>query len=228
VIKKVLLLLLGLCSFAVNVQAQSEEQAKERARQAIDAAMARARAQAVEQSVDVSTTRMPSGIRYDDIRRSQAVDPAVMAEQYKEMVGAAKSLGPDLLVFVSTSMPIPTLVRLAHQVRQAGGVMVFRGIKGGLSRKALNDWLSQIKPVADTGATMQIDPESFERYSVNAVPTFVIAAAAEGGCSGTHCATGAAALAGDVSLDYALEKFSARGGQYGKIADKYLDKLSKK
>ncbi len=158
----------------------------------------------------------------------QSVDPAELAGQYKDLIKATKSSGPDLLVFVSTSMPVPTLVKLAQQVKQVGGVMVFRGIKGGLTKKALNDWLGLVKPVAATGASMQIDPESFDRYNVNAVPTFVIAVAGEGGCGTTQCATDGAALAGDVSLDYALEKFSARGGPHAKVADSYLSKLARR
>lgn len=223
---KALFIFVGALFAVTPAFAQSEEAARERSRQALDAAMDRARAQA--KVIERQPAERPRGMQLEDLRRMQGVDPGELAGQYKELVKASRPTGPDLLVFVSASMPIQTLTRLAHQVRQAGGVMVFRGIKGGLTKKALNEWLGLLKPVAETGASMQINPESFERYGVNAVPTFVVATTAEGGCSGERCSINGAAVAGDVSLDYALEKISTRGGQHGKIADSYLSKLAKK
>lgn len=225
---KLLTFLFGAALAVTQAQAQIDEAARQRSRQALDAAMERARSQSAATAKEKTASANPRGVQYEELRSMQSVDPAELAGQYKDLIKATKSSGPDLLVFVSTSMPVPTLVKLAQQVKQVGGVMVFRGIKGGLTKKALNDWLGLVKPVAATGASMQIDPESFDRYNVNAVPTFVIAVAGEGGCGTTQCATDGAALAGDVSLDYALEKFSARGGPHAKVADSYLSKLARK
>lgn len=222
------ILAFSLALLSMNGFAQEGEAAKERSRLAIDNAMEQARSQAVQIQNPALQAERPRGIQYEDLKKQQGVDPAELANQYREIVKAQKKAGPDLLVFVSTSMPIPTLKHLAVQIRQAGGVMVFRGITGGLNKKAFNEWLALLKPVAETGASIQIDPESFGRYNITAVPTFVIAARREGDCGGTSCAVQTAALAGDVTLEYALEKLSSRGGDQGRIADTYLSRLERK
>lgn len=222
---KPLFLMFGLAVAATHVHSQNDDAARERSRQAIDAAMERARVQAKQEQLARPADK-PRGMQYEDLRKMQGVDPAELANQYREISKSAKPAGPDLMVFVSTSMPIPTLTRLATQMKAAGGVMVFRGVKGGLSKKAFSEWLGQLKPVAETGASIQIDPESFQRYSVNAVPTFVIAASRGEECGGTSCAAQASSISGDVSLDYALEKFSSRGGEIGRVADSYLSKIT--
>jgi len=222
------LILLGFALIALQAQAQNES-ASDRSRRALDAAMSRARAQAAENAkTKTMPQERPSVVPIQTMNQMQGVDPGELADQYKVLAKAQKPAHPDLLIFASASMPISTLVRLGQQVKEAGGIMVFRGIKGGLSKKALNEWLGLLKPVVETGASMQIDPESFAKYNVTAVPTFVLIAAPENDCGDTHCAVNAAALTGDVSLDYALEKFSARGGRYGEIADSYLGKLTKR
>ncbi len=228
ILKIPLYLLAGLVALPSIALAQDADAARERSRLAIDAAMERARVQSAGDPLIRKPQEPPRGLQYEELRKQQGVDPAELASQYQELTMAKRPTGPDLLVFVSTSMPIQTLRSLAMQINRAGGVMVFRGIKGGLSKKAFNEWIAILKPVAETGASIQIDPESFGRYSVTAVPTYVIAARGEGECGGTSCAADSTSLAGDVSLDYALEKFSAKGGRFGKIAEAYLSKLERK
>jgi conjugal transfer pilus assembly protein TrbC len=209
--------------------AQDIDAARAKSIQAMDAAMERARAQTGQSGNGAAVRReRPSGISVDELRRQQAVDPAELASQYREVIKTQRPAGPDLLVFVSTSLPVQTLKRLAIQTKQAGGIMVFRGITGGLGKQAFNEWVTKLKPVIETGANIQIDPESFGRYNVSVVPTYVIALQSEKNCGAESCAAESSALAGDVTLAYALEKFSSNGGRFGKVADSYLTRLERK
>ena len=85
--------------------------------------------------------------------------------------------------------------------------------------------MEAIKPAAVTGATIQIDPEAFIRYNVTAAPTFVMASKEEGCENSETCDSKSYALAGDVTLEYALENWSSRGGVVGKQADVYLQRI---
>jgi len=226
-----------LLSILISIQAvfydpawaQDIEAARIKSAQAIDAAMERARAQTGQSGNGATVQReRPRGITLDELRRQQAVDPAELASQYREVIKAQRPAGPDLMVFVSTSLSVQTLKRLAIQTKQAGGIMVFRGITGGLGKQAFNEWVTRLKPVIETGASIQIDPESFGRYNVSVVPTYVIALRSEKNCGAESCAAESSALAGDVTLAYALEKFSSNGGRFGKVADSYLARLERK
>lgn len=138
----------------------------------------------------------------------KGVDPAAIAARFKDMQPTG---GPDheLLIFVSTSIPKATLVKLGEQAKTAGGILVMRGVKGGLQQKnALAVMASELQPVAATGVDIQIHPELFTRYNVSAVPTFVLAREVTD-CGTDACAARMTSLAGDVSLDFALERFTA-------------------
>lgn len=140
---------------------------------------------------------------------SQSADPAAIAARYRQIQPAAGAADHELLVFVSTSMPQATLVRLGEQTRAAGGILVLRGIKGGLQQKnALSTMTTALQPVAATGVDIQIHPELFSRYGVTRVPTFVLARQVTD-CGTDSCDARRVALAGDVSLDFVLERFSA-------------------
>ncbi len=152
---------------------------------------------------------------------AEGFDPAVLAERYRTMKNGMTKLAresAELVVFVSLSMPPAALNRIGEQAKKAGAVVVFRGLKYGLRKGAWADSMNALKPIADTGADVQINPELFERFNIQAVPTLVVSAASQEGCQGNACAASSASVAGDVSMDYALEKLSQRKDAIGKIA----------
>jgi type-F conjugative transfer system pilin assembly protein TrbC len=164
----------------------------------------------------------------DGDRKIDVLDPNKIAEQMKK-AHAKQQPEDDLMIFVSTSLAPETLKLLGEQVQRAGGILMLRGFKGGLKKGALQETMIAMKPVVDSGANFQIDPEAFTRFDVQAVPTFVLAAPVEG-CHATleqKCELQAAKLSGDVSLDYALEHWVKRGGRSGRIAEKYLKKMQR-
>ena len=134
--------------------------------------------------------------------------------------------GPGLLVFVSLSMPRPTLQRLVGQAARAKASIVLRGFANG----SLRDTVAQVQGlIGARQVAVQIDPQAFDRFAVTRVPTFVLVR------DGTHpvaCASGSCAPAdsflrasGDVSLDYALEHMRRSAPGFGPPADIFLKRI---
>ena len=134
--------------------------------------------------------------------------------------------GPGLLVFVSLSMPRPTLQRLVDQAARAKASIVLRGFANG----SLRDTVAQVQGlIGSRQVAVQIDPQAFDRFAVTRVPTFVLVR------DGTHpvaCASGSCAPAdsflrasGDVSLDYALEHMRRSAPGFGPPADIFLKRI---
>lgn len=212
------------CSYAHAQQAaemptdaamkQEMQKARLRASSALEQAMAEFGANAGQ------PRRMPE----IDTQGMEGVDPAELAEKYQNMLAkVADSDVPKLVVFASLSMPEASLKKLSAQVRLAGGVMVFRGLKYGMKR--WKESMEALKPVAEAGAEVQIHPEMFKRYNIQAVPTVVVTATAKAGCQDDTCAAQSAAVSGDVSLDYALKQLIDRKDEVGKIARDKLKRL---
>ena len=134
--------------------------------------------------------------------------------------------GPGLLVFVSLSMPRPTLQRLVDQAARAKASIVLQGFANG----SLRDTVAQVQGlIGSRQVAVQIDPQAFDRFAVTRVPTFVLVR------DGTHpvaCASGSCAPAdsflrasGDVSLDYALEHMRRSAPGFGPPADTFLKRI---
>jgi conjugal transfer pilus assembly protein TrbC len=151
---------------------------------------------------------------------ARAPDPGAIAEQFRRMQTDAATRGPALLVFVSFSMPPESLLRLAHQAKRSDGVLVFRGLTGA----TLREMVGRVEPLAKTGAAIQIDPEAFARFGVEVVPTFVLAESLAS-CGDATCEGRVRRVAGDVTLDYALERLARGDGAIGSAAAERLSQL---
>jgi hypothetical protein len=62
---------------------------------------------------------------------NRLVDLEALARQFNGGRPAVQKTGSDLMVFVSLSMPEHVIKALARQAKEAGAVMVLRGLKGG-------------------------------------------------------------------------------------------------
>lgn len=113
--------------------------------------------------------------------------------------------GPGLIVFVSLSMPEATLKRLVEQAHRARARLVVRGFVDGSFRATVSR-MEQLLGGRNSG--FQIDPQLFANFGVSAVPTFVVVnPRSKPSCRDGKCQSVApfASVAGDVSVDYALE-----------------------
>lgn len=134
--------------------------------------------------------------------------------------------GPALLIFVSFSMPEPTLRRLVDQAAKAHATVVIRGFVHG----SLRDTVARAQEMIDNRqVAFQIDPQAFERFAVAKTPTFVLV---RDGAQGQACSAGTCmaadafvATAGDVSLDYALAFIARQAPRFAKDARHYLKNL---
>ena len=148
------------------------------------------------------------------------IDILSIARRYET---AAQSLGSgdDLLVFASFSMPTESLKRLVVSVSKVGGSVVMRGFKNNSYRETV----AAIAALGEGQAHVSIHPKAFSQYKISAVPAFVLAKLDiaekldEDGCS---LPENYAAIAGDVSLEYALSEISKRSSTMSALASRYL------
>ena len=113
-----------------------------------------------------------------------------------------------LRVFVTLDMPAASLKGLADQAARSGAVLVLRGLKDHSMRATIEAVQALI---GERQVAWQIDPEGFKRFAVERAPTFVLLTGGAGGAAGESTCTvdcplasSFVAIAGDVSLDYAL------------------------
>jgi len=191
------------------------------ARNLVDRAYLRFREGAQMQNT-AATTAAKTAKRKD----LETIDPAEIVKLYNTPQMRGEIAGPkdELLVFISTSMPAETLMVIGAQAKQAGAVLVLRGVPGGFNGKNLKAMMKALKPAADEGADIQIHPELFRRYGVRSVPTTVLANTTGNDCDEGLC-TQHAKLVGDVSIEYALEDFSRRRDVLGQIAMDRLEQM---
>lgn len=139
------------------------------------------------------------------------LDVEGLARKGAEVRDAARSettKTTTLRVFVSLSLPEPTLQRLMDQAAASGVPLLLRG----LHRNSMRQTAERVRALLGTRNTgVQIDPEAFERFGITQVPSFVLtpASADESTCARTktQCKTPEdyIRVSGDVSIDYALQ-----------------------
>ncbi len=142
--------------------------------------------------------------------------------------GALRASGPGLFVFVSLAMPEPTLARLVDQAAQAKASILIRGFANG----SLRETIGRIqKLIGQRGVAILIDPQAFDRYAIQRVPTFVLArdGARPAACTGGTCLppTDYVSTTGDVSLDYALDHLRRAAPRFAAEAGIFLARLKR-
>jgi conjugal transfer pilus assembly protein TrbC len=123
-------------------------------------------------------------------------------------------------------MPEATLTRLVDQASRAGATLVLRGLVDGSLRETVE---RMQRLVGTRRVAVQIDPQAFDRYSVQRTPSFVIV---RGGAASQPCGTGSCIAgdqyllaAGDVSLGYALEHFRRSAPRMAGEASMFLQRM---
>lgn len=149
------------------------------------------------------------------------LDPLALAQQY-----AGRAARPDqgLMVFVSFSMPTASLQRLLAQASALGGVLVLNGFKGN----SLQETARAVQALGAAAGAVQVNPNAFAKYHIQAVPVLLLARAGPGevlDAQGCALPDDYAAVAGDVSLDYALQAISQGDARFAEAARDYLRQL---
>lgn len=167
-----------------------------------------------------SAPRVPNPV---DIA-SAGADPLAIAERYRKTLGTQSDgdSGPDLLVFVSFSMPETSLKRLATDAARTNAVLVFRGPKDG----SLKQTLQAFDPLAKLGASAILHPEAFTWNRIDSVPVFVLGTAAGGSCDdAAGSCRETLRIAGDASLEYILERMARASHPLAEEAERRLTRL---
>jgi len=126
------------------------------------------------------------------------------AAQPKESIAEHLQKVSQVLVFLSFSMPEKSLQGWLMQCKQSGATPVIRG----LINNSFKDTFQTIRALSEkTGIGVQLDPILFKTFNITQVPS-VVWVESHDICSDTmNCLPVSFDLiAGDVSLDYALEK----------------------
>jgi conjugal transfer pilus assembly protein TrbC len=157
-------------------------------------------------------------------------DIAKIAEAYRQPVpsnlAATIADVPELMVFVSFSLPRETLQRIVSQSEKSGAVLVLRGLKGN-SLTRMGEEIAEL--VGDRNVTVIIHPPAFKQFNVEQVPSLVLAKSGqaskitEDGCAP---ATSFIKIDGDVTQDYALDLIERHASVWAKVAHRYSAKLA--
>lgn len=183
---------------------------------------------------ELSRVPIPAAPRLDALPPPAAAPPhdlEAIARGYRAIdstgaVTALPSAEPALLVFVSFSLPQPTLAHLVEQAAAAGATLVLRG----LVNNSLTQTVAQAQQLIGARQVgVQIDPLAFDRFGVTRAPSFVLL---KRGAQAQPCAAGScfaadafAMTAGDVSLRYALEFISRAAPSFAGEAAPYLQRV---
>lgn len=195
-----------------------------------DAAIAReSGTQALRSAAAISTAERQAQqprVPVPDVGRPRALahpDPSAIAKRYE----AEKRPDAGLFVLVSLTMPPSSLDRLAAQAGKAGATMVLRGMVDGSFKKTAELTAAIISK--HPGAQFQIDPTLFRRFNVVQVPSFVLSVRPEDEKTcGRDCDANYtfARVAGDVTLDYALEHFAKQADpRFARLAETRLKQI---
>lgn len=233
---------LALCSMPLMAQERlpsADEVARIRAEQPMpgketleaakgkhSAETARALTQAQRQGKTSSATQ---GGGLPAIPLAPGVDVQALVEKHyqnsRPTVGQKKGT-PGLLYFASFAMPEASLNRTIDQAARSGAALVVRGlVKGGDFKATIErmDKLLNRRPVS-----ILIDPTLFSRFDVRQVPTIALVSGEVPHCEEQGCASPMPpywAVAGDVSLDYALEAIVRQAPEANTTAQPYLAAL---
>jgi conjugal transfer pilus assembly protein TrbC len=131
---------------------------------------------------------------------------------------------PDLLIFVSFSMPREALVRTIDQVERAGGTLVFRGLKGN-SMKRMGEEVRAL--IGERNVPVVIHPPAFQQFTIRQVPAVVIANAKAGSVMEDGCSKPEtfAKVTGDVTLNFALDYIEHKSPEWATVARSYRMRL---
>lgn len=154
------------------------------------------------------------GSAWADNSATTGVDIAAVAKQYQDAAQETTTSTPSLRVFVSFSMPKPSLQALLQQVNLVGGQLVIRGfIDNSLQKTA--DAVSQV--LVNGRGGLLIDPPAFEQYHITKVPAFVVTKGDDDANFDV--------VYGNVSLEAALTELANKGDSASDVAASYLNTL---
>lgn len=158
---------------------------------------------------------------------AKAPDIESIARKFQSIKKYSPTAGtgqPDLLIFVSFSMPREALAQTIEQAERAGGTLVFRGLKGD-SMKRMGEEVRAL--IGERNVSVVIHPPAFQQFSIRQVPAVVIANARAGSVMEDGCSKPEtfAKVTGDVTLNFALDYIERKSPEWATVARTYRMRL---
>ena len=151
-------------------------------------------------------------------------NPADLARQFRQQPIQTKPATPEMMIFVSFSMPRESLLRIVEQSEITGARLIFRGFNGD----KMTDMAAHISALlGNHRVEAVIHPPAFSQFKVNQVPALVLARSDAGDQMDSGCAQPDryVKVTGDVSQDYALEYIERTSPQWAATARLFGDKI---
>lgn len=158
---------------------------------------------------------------------AKAPDIESIARKFQSIKNSSPAAGtgqPDLLIFVSFTMPREALARTIEQAERAGGTLVFRGLKGD-SMKRMGEEVRAL--IGEHNVPVVIHPPAFQQFTIRQVPAVVIANAKAGSVMEDGCSKPEtfAKVTGDVTLNFALDYIERKSPEWATVARSYRMRL---
>lgn len=163
--------------------------------------------------------------------QTRTSDIGQIAESFRSLPiskPASSDRGPELMVFVSFSIPMPSLERIVAESERTGAVLVMRGLKGN-SLTRMGEEVAQL--IGKRQVTAIIHPPAFTQFKVTQVPALVLANASQATRIGTDgCASpdSFVKVDGDVSQGYALDLIERQVPAWSEVARRFAAKLEER
>ena len=151
-------------------------------------------------------------------------NPAELARQFRQQPIPTKPATPEMMIFVSFSMPRESLLRIVEQSERTGARLIFRGFYGD----KMTDMATHISALLGKHRVEAvIHPPAFSQFKVTQVPALVLAQSDAGDQLDSGCAQPDryVKVTGDVSQDYALEYIERTSPQWAATARLFGDKI---
>lgn len=141
------------------------------------------------------------------------VSSDIIPENDLKDIHTGSSDGYYRYVFISTSMPKQALREIFGLATKKNALIVLRGFKNNSYLETQKHFSDLIR---DTNTGFVVDPELFETYRINVVPSFVISKAIECDVQNQFgkeiCSTPLHdKISGNISIDYAFDSLSKDG-----------------
>ena len=138
---------------------------------------------------------------------------------------SAPPLGPEVIVFMSLSVPAAAWREWSVEAARIGAPLVLRGVARGGLRATVKRVGAHL--AGDAGAA--IDPRLFRLFGVEAVPAVAVVPGGVPACKSRGCAEDPApphdVIGGNIGLEAALAAITREGGPGRGTARRHLGKL---
>jgi conjugal transfer pilus assembly protein TrbC len=134
----------------------------------------------------------------NEVKKDKPQIQTSLSTNKKCFVGTSKESVPQLLVFISFSVPDEIWITISKSIAQFDGILLLRG----LPKNSFSELAVRLRALKEKGflGEVQINPMLFEQFEVTQVPSYVITDA-------NHYDK----ITGNISVNYAIEAMGEKG-----------------